>query len=198
MKLALIALFCIAGFVSGIACDALPDAHEKGTTRKSIDDGHELIGEPAAEFAQMQWLDGKARTLKELNGSPVLIRFWNRHCNMCKYSAPLLNELYKKYSERGLVVIGIHHKKTAKPDTLDEVKARANEWHMMFPIAMDNDWHTIKRIWMNKDRPMTSATVLIGRDGRIAWIHPGGTLAQTDPMAKQLELAIEQQLALKR
>lgn len=177
-----------------VAVNASPTSHQTSNVEKVAGEGDELIGKIAPEFASMQWVDGKARTLKELRGHLVLIRLWNRHCGMCKDTAPLLNDLYKKYSIRGLVILGVHHKKTAKPDTIDEVKAQAAAWHMSFPIAVDNEWKTVKRMWMYKERPMTSATILIGTDGRILWVHPGGTIESNSQAAKQLDAAIESAL----
>lgn len=153
----------------------------------------DLIGKQAPEFAGLDWMGGKPYTLKELRGTPVLIRFWNRHCDMCKDSAPILEDLHKKYSKRGLHVIGIHHKKTAQPDTAEQVTEQARKWQMSFPIAIDNDWVTVKRLWMHRDRSMTSATILIDKNGTIDWIHPGGTLRKTDQAA--LEKIIEKQLS---
>ncbi len=168
-----------------------PDAAAKS---KSQVDGAELIGTMAPEFTGLAWVGGKPHTLKEFRGHPVVIRLWNRHCSMCKNTAPLLNDFYEKYSSRGLIVIGIHHKKTADPDTVKQVEEQAKDWHMVFPVAVDNDWKTVKSLWMHKDRAMTSATILIGKDGRIAWLHPGGTIAKGSPAATQLEHAVRRAL----
>lgn len=191
-----IRLLLIAIFVSslcGVACDASPASHAQGASRSNID-GQELVGKLVPEFAEMKWVDGRQRTLKEFRGHPVLVRFWNRHCGMCKDTAPLLNELYEKYSSRGLIIIGVHHKKTNSPDTVEEVKSQASAWHMKFPIAIDNEWKTVNRFWMNENRSMTSATILVGTDGRILWVHPGGTIEKNSAEAKQLDQVISQSM----
>lgn len=159
-----------------------------------LNEGADLIGKVPPEFAGLNWVDSKPLTLKELRGKPVLIRFWNRHCSMCENSAPFLNELYEKYSACGLVIVGIHHKKTPEPDTVEQVRKQAREWKIAFPIAIDNDWATVKKIWMNRDRSMTSASILIGKDGRVAWLHSGGTLSKGKKEAIELEKAIGRQL----
>ncbi len=192
----------VASTLYGVAGDAAPNQCSDGMAIASKSegqpkDGQELVGKVVPEFAEMQWVDGKRRTLKELRGHPILLRFWNRHCGMCKDTAPLLNELYDKYSSRGLIVIGVHHKKSESSDTVEEVKSRASEWAMKFPNAVDNEWKTVNRIWMYEDRAMTSATILIGKDGRILWVHPGGTIEKDSAAAKQLDQTIARALAPK-
>jgi peroxiredoxin len=167
-------------------------------TKKSINaskvEGSELIGKEAPEFVGLKWLDGKHHTLKEYRGHPVLIRFWNRNCSMCAESAPTLTDLKDQFGEKGLVVIGIHHRKTSAPDSLTSVRATAQAWKMNFPIAIDNDWQTLNKMWMNKKRIMTSVTLLIDKEGKIIWLHPGGTLRRGSSETVQLDKIISQQL----
>jgi thiol-disulfide isomerase/thioredoxin len=160
-------------------------------------EGSELIGKPAPELTGITWLTAKPPVLKNLRGKVVLIRLWNRYCSMCENTAPLLNELHRKYCGKGLVVIGIHHKKTKAPDTIKEVADAARLWKMEFAIGLDNDWISVKKLWMHNDRSMTSASILIDKNGRYIWIHPGGTLAPGSKDAIELETKIQQELGSK-
>ncbi len=68
---------------------------------------------------------------------------------MCTSTAPLMNELYEKYSKDGLIVIGIHTSKTTIGDSAPEVTKAANELGYKFPIAVDNSWKTVGSFWIH-------------------------------------------------
>lgn len=143
-------------------------------------DGADLIGTKAPEFCGLKWL-GTPYTLAQLRGKVVLIRFWLADCSMCTNSAPALNTLYKRYGNKGLVVIGIHHPKSASVRDQAVVEQAAKRNGFAFPIAIDNDWQTINSLWLKgKKRPFTSASLLIDRTGIIRWVHPGGELLLDD------------------
>src|SRR5262245_49026622 len=54
------------------------------------------------------WINGKPTTLKSLKGKVVLIDFWAFDCEPCLQAMPHVVDLYNKYADAGLVVIGVH------------------------------------------------------------------------------------------
>ena len=52
-------------------------------------------------------LDNQTYTLSQLKGKVVLIDFWATWCAPCKRSIPTFIKLYKKYKDRGFIVLGI-------------------------------------------------------------------------------------------
>lgn len=189
MKSLHIIVLCIAVLLGAVL------AHDdRNAAFASNTEGSELLGKPAPELTGITWLNAKPTMLKNLRGKVVLIRLWNRHCSMCEHSAPLFNELHRKYCGKGLVVIGIHHKKTKAPDTIKEVADTAKLWKLEFAIGLDNDWISVKKLWMYNNRSMTSASILIDKNGRYVWIHPGGTLAAGSKDAVELETKIQKEL----
>lgn len=49
---------------------------------------------------------GKVR-LSEFKGRPILLNYWATWCGPCKVEIPIFNELYAKYKDQGLVIIGV-------------------------------------------------------------------------------------------
>jgi len=99
----------------------------------------------------------------------------------------VLNDLHKRYQSDGLVVVGFFHDKSTPPLTPHEVHQVAKIIGFRFPVAVDTDWNTLKRYWLDRESNTgwTSVSFLIDRQGIIRYIHPGGTITQED--AKRLE-----------
>ncbi len=102
-------------------------------------------------------------------------------CPYCTQTAPALVEFYDKYSEQGLVVIGIHHPKSEEARDNELVKKQAQVFGFKFPIAQDLEWKTINSYWLGKKkRSYTSSSILIDRNGIIQFVHDGGQFFKSD------------------
>jgi peroxiredoxin len=134
-------------------------------------EGRELIGTHAPELRGLRWLQGGPLTMAKLRGKTVLIRFWTDGCPYCSATAPALKALDEKYRDRGLVVIGIHHPKSA--DSRPEAAMRA--FGFAFPVATDPKWETVHAYGVGTTfKSWTSITFLIDKDGIIRFVHDGG------------------------
>jgi peroxiredoxin len=155
--------------------------------------GRELIGTRPPEWTVGDWIGGEPRTLASLRGRVVLVRWWTAPgCPYCAASADALNELSRKYRERGLTVIGIYHHKASTPLTREHVAAQAKRLGLDFPVAIDYDWNTLHRWWLDRaDRGWTSVTFLIDREGIIRHLHPGGAYFRGEPGFEALEKAVQ-------
>lgn len=138
-------------------------------------EGRELIGTRAPELRDLVFVQGGAQSLADLKGKLVLVRFWLMECPYCKATAPALNELYRRYAARGLVVLGIHHPKSAASRDLASVRSAARALGFEFPIAHDDSWATARAFGVGSTfQRYTSVTLLVDRGGKIAWVHDGG------------------------
>jgi peroxiredoxin len=144
-----------------------------------------ILGRPVPEWpakASEKWVQGGPLTLAELRGKVVLIRFFmDADCPLCRGTAPALNEFHELFSSRGLVVVGMY---TPKPRpravTVDRVREYVEAYGFQFPVALDDDWSALRRLWLDRvpDAEYTSASLLIDRDGNLRHVHEGGLFAR--------------------
>ena len=156
-----------------------------------------LIGKPAKPWHVENWLNSKPLKLSELRGKVVLVRWWTAPgCNFCAATAPALNEFHETYRDRGLVVLGFYHHKSSSPLRSEDVKAQSEKFGFKFPVATDPKWQTLKQWWLDGgERDFTSVSFLIGRDGRIRHLHPGGEYVKGDADYAEMKRKIEDLLA---
>ena len=68
---------------------------------------------PAPAF-RLSDVDGTPRTLESLRGSVVLLNFWATWCIPCREEMPAMERLHRTYRERGLTVLGVNYKESAR------------------------------------------------------------------------------------
>jgi len=93
-----------------------------------------LEGQPAPDFT-LKTLDGGTVTLSQLQGQPVLINFWASWCTPCRAEMPEIVRTYETHKADGLVVLAIN---MTFQDSLPEAQAFAREFHMPFPVLLDD------------------------------------------------------------
>ena len=63
----------------------------------------------APEFTGIDgWINSRPLTLAELRGKVVLVDFWTYSCVNCIRTFPHLRDWHDKYSDYGLVIVGVH------------------------------------------------------------------------------------------
>jgi len=161
-------------------------------------DIEELLGTPAPEWTATIWINSEPLSLKQLRGQVVLIRWWTGpECPFCEASAPYLRQWYQRYASQGLEVIGMYHPKPPGRIPPEVVKKLAQSMGMTFPLAIDSDWNTLRRYWLDgRKRAWTSVSFLIDQKGIIRYVHPGGTYSSEE--AQEIETAIQELLGVDR
>jgi peroxiredoxin len=105
----------------------------------------------------LQDLRGKSWRLKALRGKVALVNFWATWCPPCRKEIPDLEALYKRFSGRGLVVLGISDEKAST------VQPFVRNHRVTYPILLDPG-RKVHKLFSVEGIPMT---FLYGRDGKL-------------------------------
>jgi peroxiredoxin len=156
----------------------------------------ELLGTRAVEWKLTGWINSEPLALKDQLGKVVLVRWWTGGgCPFCAATAPALNEFHARFASRGLAVVGVYHHKGRGPLDPGAVRRQARAFGFRFPVAIDPDWQTLRRWWLDGgDRRWTSVSFLIDRKGVIRHIHPGGSYVKGDRAYEALRAKVEELL----
>ena len=123
-----------------------------------------LLGRPAPTF-RMTDIHGNVLTNQSLKGKVVVLDFWATWCGPCKQASPVMQKLFAKYGDRGLVVIGAETLENGAPAG---AKAYAHEHHYTYTFTTYNDQFT-KQLGIGA----IPAFVIIGRNGKVVRTETG-------------------------
>ena len=108
--------------------------------------------------------DGRLLSLQQYRGQLVYLDFWASWCAPCRQAMPVMDALYQRYRDRGLVVLGVNvdtDRKSAQR-MLDQVRPT-------FPIAFDPDGKWPEAFGL-KDMP---TSYLIDAKGVVRYVRKG-------------------------
>jgi glutathione peroxidase len=114
----------------------------------------------------------------EFSSPLTLYRWWTDTCPHCEASLPALDSLRKKYSNRGLKIVGVYHPKPPSK-TVDTKKVHEDAKARQFngEIVVDADWSQLHRWWLDTgNRIATSVSILVDNKGIVRFVHPGPVL----------------------
>ncbi len=136
------------------------------------------VGAPAPALKTGKWLQGEAIQSFE-KGKIYIVEFWATWCGPCRVTIPHLNELHKKFADKGVIVIGQDVWEQDSANVAPFIKEMGDK--MTYRVALDsvdgNDPNqgTMATTWMQaaNQRGIPTAFV-VAQNGTIAWIgHPG-------------------------
>lgn len=133
------------------------------------------VGDPAPKLQCGQFVQGDA--VREFQpGKAYIVEFWATWCGPCRASIPHLNDIYNKYKDKGLVVIGQDCWENDEKGVAPFVKKMGDK--MTYRVALDDKSGgkdgKMAETWMAAAGQNGIPTAfLISKDGRVAWIgHP--------------------------
>jgi peroxiredoxin len=139
---------------------------------------HPLLGKPAPLFKTVD-VDGKPFDLKSHLGKDViLLDFWSTSCGPCVMLMPALEEVAKKFADRGFIYRAVNGGEDAASikNFLAATKIKA-------PIVLDPELET----WRAYHVEPIPQTVLIGKDGKVQAVHLGYSEALAGEISQEIE-----------
>jgi thiol-disulfide isomerase/thioredoxin len=131
----------------------------------------EILKNPyrAPELYGDYWLNSDPLPISALRGNVVLIDFWDASCPICYRGLPYVKEWLRRYTDLGLVVIGVHSPKFPFEKDPSYVEKIIRQQEILYPVVMDNDL-LIQNLFHTRLLP---ARCLIDKNGFIRYLHEG-------------------------
>ncbi len=144
--------------------------------------GGEIAREPSARFevAALQgtapnfvgisnWFNSAPLSMASLRGKVVLVDFWTYGCVNCVNTLPYVTQLYAKYRDRGLVVVGVHTPEFPFERSAANVQAALKRHGITYPVAQDNESQT----WNAYGNHYWPSQYIVDQSGKIVFHHDG-------------------------
>jgi len=138
----------------------------------------------APEFTGItSYINTNATELSDLKGKVVLVDFWTYSCINCIRTLPYLVDWNQKYSDKGLVIVGVHSPEFEFEKNIDNVKQAVTRFGIEYPVLLDNDHGT----WNAFQNSYWPRKYLVDSDGYIRYDHIGeGGYVETENAIKNL------------
>jgi thiol-disulfide isomerase/thioredoxin len=138
----------------------------------------------AKDFSKIsEYINTKPISLDDLKDKVVLVDFWTYSCINCIRTIPHLNEWYDKYSDKGLVIVGIHTPEFEFEKNNDNVKSAVQKFGIKYPVLQDND----KETWNEYENRYWPRKYLVDDEGYIRYDHIGeGAYQETEKVIQAL------------
>jgi thiol-disulfide isomerase/thioredoxin len=136
-----------------------------------------------------QWFNSPPLTKADLKGKVVLVDFWTYSCVNCVRTLPYLKEWYKKYKDRGLVIIGVHSPEFEFEKDPNNIKMAIQKFGIPYPVASDSQMAT----WTAFQNNVWPAHYFVDAKGMVRHIHLGeGDYDESEKMIQKLLMEKEE------
>lgn len=129
-------------------------------------------GDPVPDFG-LRTLDGEPVRLSSLAGRVVVLNFWATWCPPCRREMPLLDQIQKKYEDRGVVIVGV-----SLSEPVEIVRPFIDSMGVDYPIWVDGpgsdpNSDLTRDLFARFGGVGLPTTYFIGRDGVLRAIQVG-------------------------
>jgi thiol-disulfide isomerase/thioredoxin len=140
-----------------------------------------------------KWVNSEELSVRQLRGRVILVDFWDYTCVNCIRTLPYVKEWHRRYSDKGLVIIGVHAPEFFFAKTEENVKRAIKRFEIEYHVVMDNNyeiWHAFaNRYW--------PAKYLADKRGYVRYAHFGeGNYIETEAAIQLLLREIDPNVGL--
>ena len=130
------------------------------------------------------YLNTTPENLKEqIKDNVVLYDIWTYSCINCVRTLPYITAWNDKYSDQGLLIVGIHSPEFEFEKNPDNVQMAIDKHGISYPVVLDNDMET----WKAFDNRYWPRKYIADHEGYIRYDHIGeGGYQETEKIIQQL------------
>ena len=88
----------------------------------------------------MPGIEGGVVRFDSFKGKVIVLNFWATWCPPCRKEMPLLESTYKRYKDKGLVILGINYN-----EDRERVLKFTQEMGVTFPIILDKELNLTRK-----------------------------------------------------
>ena len=122
-------------------------------------------------FPPLRAAGAAGASLPATRGKVLLVDFWASWCAPCKASFPVYAKIYQDDGPRGLVIVAV-----SVDDSADDYARFVRRHAPPFLTLLDEGHRLVSQVSV----PTMPTSYLIGRDGRVRFVHEGFHGAETD------------------
>ena len=120
---------------------------------------------------------------KKMENKVVLYDIWTYSCINCIRTLPFITSWDEKYSEQGLLIVGIHSPEFEFEKDPQNVKIAIEKYGITYPVVMDNDMKT----WKAFENNYWPRKYIADHEGNLRYDHIGeGSYQETEKIIQQL------------
>ena len=142
---------------------------------RAVDVGQPMPQVPVAQPFQK---GGSTVDLRSFRGKVLYVDFWASWCVPCRTSMPALEAMYRKFGERGFVVVGIN-----KDDRWTDAERFLQKYPATFPLGTDTD----ERIVRGFGVAAMPSGYLVDRKGIVRRVHQGFTPETGEALEREVD-----------
>lgn len=119
----------------------------------------------------------------EIKDKVVLYDIWTYSCINCIRTLPYITAWDEKYSDQGLLIIGIHSPEFEFEKDIGNVELAVEKYGIKYPVVLDND----KEIWSAFENRYWPRKYIADHEGYIRYDHIGeGAYQETEKVIQDL------------
>lgn len=138
MKKYVLILTLLGILVSSTACNNTNSKNidvKDNSSDKAVTENNSSKQNVKLEFSTTD-IKGKAISNEDVKDSKlIMVNFWEPWCGPCVNEMPELEKLYKKYKDKGFIILGVFY----STDSLEDGKSIIKEKNITYPILIGNN-----------------------------------------------------------